>query len=137
MHRPWPRRVLAAFMAALSLLTFVGAGGAEHVCPMHDPVLARIATVSQPGHAAGNSHAEDTHGDAGTEHGAGRCCCTGRACVAPAVPLPAHAVRLETAQAAPRHEQPLPEYARRAATPAYFIPYANGPPFPTPYTRAA
>jgi hypothetical protein len=137
MHRSWPRRAFAALMAALSLLTFGVAGEAAHVCPVHDPVLARVATASASAHASSAAHGELEHHDSDGGHRASSCCCTGSACTAPAVALPAHAVPLATAPVNSPRTPRLPEYVRAAASPAYFIPFANGPPLPASPSRSA
>lgn len=130
-------------MVALFLFLAMGLGEATHVCPVHDPVLAEALAATgghdAGGHAAMLAHEDmgsgESHGGQHSGHDRAHCCCTGLACVTTAVTLPSHGPQLPeigvVASAAPE----LPEYARSAAAPAYFIPFANGP--PTPSERSA
>lgn len=120
------RRTAAAFLAPLLLVTVVRGEGA-HICPVHHPLLAQLAS-SAGHHGASNAHA-DHHG---TSHQATRCCCADQACAAAAVAPPAPAVRLAPEISLARAEQPLPAYIAPYARAPYLLPFANGPPAPPP-----
>jgi hypothetical protein len=138
MHQSWTRRAVAALLAVLSLLTSGVTGEGAHVCPVHDLALARVATASAAGsHAPGAAHGEHARHGSDEGHTASRCCCAGSACTAPMVALPARAVRLAAAPVSTSRTARLPEHVRVAATSAYFIPFANGPPVAAPPARSA
>lgn len=137
MRAHWSHRLMASITTVLFLFLTLGQGEAAHVCPAHEPLLAEamaaggldgarsLAAAATHEHMAAGSHAN--HGQ-GTDHQHARCCCTGLACVTAAITLPAVGTPLPAARIFTPVPPPLPEYARMPAAPAYFIPFANGPP---------
>ncbi|HEY9516800.1 MAG TPA: hypothetical protein VIQ74_14075 [Gemmatimonadaceae bacterium] len=136
MRGHWSHRSLAGFMAFLLLLLVVGQGE-RHVCPKHDPLLAHAVAVAAEAeaaaHASAHEHMAGAHAehDQAPQHDHARCCCTGYACTTTAVTLPASSPRIPDARIIASPLPSLPEYASAAAAPAYFIPFANGPPAPS------
>lgn len=128
MHRRLLSRAFAAVMAALLLLTVVGPGEATHVCPVHDPLLARAVAASAQAHASNAMHGEHVHHDAAGHEGAKHCCCTGHVCTTPPIALRAAPVELVTAVVILPRATRLPEYLAIAAAHPYVLPFANGPP---------
>lgn len=135
MRGHWSHRSMAGFMMGLFLFLTVGLGEAAHICPVHDPVLAG-AVAASGSHDAGSHAAMDAHHEMGSQsqgdqhsgHDRAHCCCTGLACVTTAVNLPDRGPQLPAVAVVTPATPELPEYARTAAAPAYFIPFANGPP---------
>jgi hypothetical protein len=139
MRGHWAYRSVAGVMIGFFLLLTVGMGEATHVCPVHDPMLAK-AMMAGGAHHGGDHSAMDahgqhqqmdvaqSHGDHHSGHDRTQCCCTGFACVTNGVTLPAHRLELPEIAITASGAAELPEYARSAAASAYYIPFANGPP---------
>ncbi|HEY9478628.1 MAG TPA: hypothetical protein VIP79_01000 [Gemmatimonadaceae bacterium] len=142
MRGHWAYRSVAGFMIGFFLILTVGIGEASHVCPVHDPVLAEVMATGSAHHGGGHAGlaamgamgahqqmgAGSSHGDQHPGHDRTHCCCTGFACITTAVTLPSERLELPDVAISSSSTPELPEYARSVAVPAYFIPFANGPP---------
>ena len=136
MRGHWAYRSVAGFLIGCFLVLTVGMGEATHVCPVHDPLLAEAMSSGGTHHGGGmatmNAHEQmelgSQHGDQQSGQHGTHCCCTGFACVTNAVTIPSQKLELPDVAISTSSTPELPEYARSAATRAYFIPFANGPP---------
>ena len=117
------KRMAAALVALLLVLTSLESALGAHHCPHHDGTATTAApSTTQSGH--GHEH------DASPEPGShGPCTCVGecQAGAAPSLPIPAIAVELPappTFSQAPRSPRP----ALRPAIVPYALPWGNAPP---------
>ena len=123
-------------MTTIFLFLGMGLGEATHICPVHDAALAGAVGAGGAhdagSHASMGAHEQmesgQSHGDHQPGQGRPHCCCTGLACVTAAVTLPSDGPQLPELAIVASATPELPDYARTAAAPAYFIPFANGPP---------
>jgi hypothetical protein len=126
MRRSSSGRVFAslfAFWFAFSLAE----PAAMHSCPMHGAGEASVHAHGAVAHHAGGTQ----HSSSDSDHAARHCTCLGSCCASSAnAAVPCAGVSLETV-AAYATERRTPGLRARAITaPAFFLPYANGPPGP-------